>query len=333
MMIRLLALLMMLFLLCTSCTALPAEERAFAVALCVEKENETWRVHGRIPTYQTGGGYLTVSGDGESMTAALASMEAAAPMHLHLSQLRLLVLDEALAETDELSAALHTLAERPDMRLQCAVALTDESAKDVAEALKPSTGARLSKSIDVLLESRIEQGTILSATLADVIRMGERQSPVLIALKLEDKKVSLAGGYALTGKLYLGERIEEKDTPLLSLLLGQTKNLRLTLEGETAEVREISVKTRLENDGSFAGLDVSLRTTFSTLSKTGLEQTIAETCVSLLSSLSAKGCDVLGLGRKVIVHAEDMASWHDLDWPSHLRSIGWSVAVKVQGPV
>lgn len=330
---RLLSLLMMLALLCASCTALPAEERAFAVALCVEKENETWKVHGRIPTYQTGGGYLTVSGDGESLTDALAAMEAAAPMHLHLSQLRLLVLDEALAESNDLSTALRSLAERENMRLQCAVALTSESAKDVAEALKPTTGARLSKSIDVLLESRIEQGTILSASLADVIRMGERQSPVLMALKLEDKKVSLSGGYALTGALRMAERIEEKDIALLSLLLGQTKNLRVTLDNGSADVREISVKTGLSPDGRNAGVDISLRMTSSALTDAGLEQAVADTCVELLSRLSAKGCDVLGLGRKIIVHAEDMARWHDLDWPSMLRSVGWKVSVRVQGPV
>lgn len=332
-MIRLLSLLLVTALLCSSCTALPAEERAFAVALCVGQEGETWRVHGRIPTYQNGGGYLTVSGDGEDLSAALSAMEAAAPMRVTLSQLRLLVLDEKLAQSNALSAALHTLAQRPDMHLQCAVALTADPVKDVAEAMKPSTGARLSKAIDVLLESRIEQGTILPAKLAEVIRMGERQSPVLMALTLEDKKVSLSGGYALDGDLTLVQKLTEEETALLSLLLQRTKTVRLSLPEGAAQVREISVKTALAPDESSAGVEIKLRITSSALTDAGLEKAIAEECVALLSSLSRKGCDVLGLGRKAVVHAWDMAQWHASNWPARLRDMHWTVAVQAEEPV
>lgn len=332
-MIRMLALLMALALACTSCTALPAEERAFAVALCVGREGDTWRVHGRIPTYQTGGGYLTVSGEGASISDALSAMEATSPMQVTLSQLRLLVVEETLSRSADLTEVLHTLAERPDMHLQCALALTDQPAKDVAEALKPATGARLSKAIDVLLESRIEQGTILPARLSEVLRMGERQCPVLIDLTVKDKKISLSGGYALDGNMTLAKRLSEADTALLALLLQSTGTVRLSLEDGAAQVREVSVKTELVPDAASARVEVCLRITSAELTGEGLSHALAEECAALLTKLSRVGCDVLGLARQAIVHAEDMAQWHDVRWPERLRNLHWEVSVAAEEPV
>lgn len=316
-----------LLMLCTSCTALPAEERAFAVALCVEKA-EDWRVRGRIPTYQTGGGYLTVTGEGDTLAAALADMDAAAPMHVNLSQLRLLVVDAALADSGELPAVLHALAERPDMRLQCAVAASDAPLKAVAEALKPAAGARLSKALDLLLDARAEQGAILHTTLADVLRMGERQSPVLIALMLEEKAIRLTGSVLMDG----GSSLSSEETALLSLLLGSTKALRLTLPGVSADVRDANARIRLSEDFRTASVTLTLRTTASSVTADGLESILAQELLILLTRLSAEGCDVLGLGRKAILRMHDMAEWQDLDWPKIYRSLRWEVNIRVNGP-
>lgn len=319
--------LVALLLLCTSCTALPAEERAFAVALCVEKA-EDWRVHGRIPTYQTGGGYLTVTGEGDTLSAALADMDAAAPMHVNLSQLRLLVVDAALADSSELPAVFQALAERPDMRLQCAVAVAEVPLKSVAEALKPAAGARLSKALDLLLGARAEQGTILHASLADVLRMGERQSPVLIALALDGKEIRLSGGCLLDG----ASPLSPEETVLLSLLLGSTKTLRLNLPGVSADVRDASAKIRLSEDLRTASVTLTLRTTASSVTADGLESTLAQELLTLLTRLSAEGCDALGLGRRAILRMHDMADWHALDWPQIYQSLRWEVHIRVNGP-
>lgn len=312
--------------LCTACTALPAEERAFAVALCVEKA-DVWRVHGRIPTYQTGGGYMTVTGEGDTLVAALSAMDAAAPMRINLSQLRLLVADTKLAKTGELSALLSTLADRHDMRLQCAVALTDSPVKDVAEALKPAAGSRLSKALDLMLDARIEQGAILPARLSDVLRMGERQSPVLAALSLEGKDITLSSGYTMDGVTLAPE-----DTALLSLLLGHAKTLQLPLQGGSAQVRDVSVRIRLAEDLAAAHVEVSMTATDSSFTEDGLEQALADALLTLLTRLSADGCDALELGRQAILHTRDMAAWHALNWPERYRGLRWEVAVRVNAP-
>lgn len=321
-----LTLLLCALLLCTSCAALPAEERAFAVALCVEKA-EDWRVYGRIPTYQSGGGYLTVTGAGDTFSAALADMDASAPMHLSFAHLRLLAMDAALAETGEVPTILAALAERSDMRMQCALALTDAPLSAVSEALVPAAGARLSKALDLMLEARIEQGTILPATLADVLRMGERQSPVLIVLALEGEELTLSGGYTLTGL-----RLTARETALLSLVLGEAKSLRLTLAEDAAELRDASVQISLSEDFAVASVALTVRTTAASLTSDGLEQALASELAALLSRLSADGCDVLGLGRKAILRADNMAHWHAIAWPQRYRTLRWEVSVGVRGP-
>ncbi len=320
-------LILLMLLTCTSCSALPAEERAFAVALCVEREGTLWRVHGRIPTYKTGGGYTTVTGEGDSLSAALADMDASAPMHLHLSQLRLLVLEEGLGA--DMSAVLHELSDRVDVRPHCAVAVTDVPAKELMDALKPATGARLSKTIDVLLDTRIEQGAVLPATLADVIRMGERQSPVLIALTLTDGAIDLSGGYGMADSAL---PLTARETTLLSLLRGDAKTLRLSLSGGTAEVRDARAKIRLSQGMQSASIELTMTVTASAFTADGLEEVLAGELLTLLERLSAAGCDVLGLGRKAILRTANMAEWHGLEWTARLRQISWTVSVGVSGP-
>lgn len=323
---KLLALLMLMLMLCTSCSALPAEERAFAVALSVEKQDGRWQVHARIPTYQSGGGYQTVTGAGGSLDEALAAMDTAAPMHLHLSQLRLLVLHAGL--NDEMYAALHLLSERMDVRPDCAVAVTDVPGKTLMEALKPTMGTRLSKSIDVLLDTRAEQGSILPATLADVIRMGERQTPVAVGLFVSDGKVELSGGYVLENGILL---LTDMETAFLSLLRGDAKKLQLSLPGGTAEVRDVKSHVHLE-DMSNASVDLTLTAVASAFTPEGLEEVLARELLALLERLSKAGCDVLGLSRGAVMRTDNMADWHALNWPERLRQIRWTVSVGVSGP-
>lgn len=328
---RLLLLLLPLLCLCASCTALPAEEQAFVVALCVEREGASWQVHGRIPTYQTGGGYLTVSGTGESLPGALAAMESAAPMRLQLSQLRLLALSQELGEEREAFAVLTALADRMELRPQCQVAMTEIPGKALMEALKPAAGARLSKSLDVLMESRIEQGLLLPATLAEILRMGERQTPVLMHLTLEEGAVSLAGGVPLTLAGAAGPALTREETALLSMLRGDANNLHLMLPEGSAQVRDVSVSIRLLEDLTHAEVTLRLRSLASPLTPEGLESVLANRCLRLLSRLSEAGCDVLGLGRKAVLHAHDLVDWHAMNWPEIYRNIRWTVSVRISG--
>lgn len=324
---RWLALLMILPLL-TACTALPSEERAFAVALMVDREGANWQVHARIPTYKTGGGYVTVRGKGASPEAALADMDAAAPMHIHLSQLRLLVFDAALGK--EISAVLAALEDRPDMRPRCAVVVTEAAADAVMEALQPATGARLSKGLDVLMDARIAQGTVLPSALADVIRMGERQSPVLLGLSVSDGAIDLSGGWALGASGFMPLSAEE--TVLLALLRQDVKDVTLRLSGGTAHVRDASAKVELSADFQSASVTLTMTAVDASLAPATLETALCDELLTLFARLYGAGCDALGLGRQAICGINDMQQWHELAWPHRLQKLQWTVSVGVSGP-
>lgn len=319
-------LILLTLLLCTACSALPAEERAFAVVLCIEKPGSLWQAHARIPTYQNGGGYQTVTGKGNSLDTALAALEVAAPMHLHLSQLRLVVLQMAVGR--DAATALHTLSARMDIRPNCAVAVTEASAASLMEALEPASGMRLSKGLDVLLDTRVEQGSILPATLADIIRMGDRQTPVAAGLRITDGQIELSGGYALAEQIV---PITDRETALLSLLRGDTKNQRLFLPDGTAEIRDAKSQIRLAGT-SDASVILTLTAVESAFTPDDLEAQLAGELLTLLERLTKAGCDVLGLGRRAMMQMNDMAQWHVLNWPDRLRQLRWTVAVGVNGP-
>lgn len=324
--------ILLLTLLCTACTALPQEERAFAVALCVERPSE-WRVHARIPTYQNGGGYRTLSGTGDTLDAALTDLSAAAPMHLTLSQLRLLVLSADLADSADFADALAVLSARADLRMQCTAVLTEDTGRRISDALKPTAGTRLSKSIDVLLETHAEQGDFLPVTLAELLCMGERQSPVLMCAALSGDALTFSGGYALTAAMRRGLRLDEADIRLMALLRGHTREMPLTVSGLHTRVRDIRVRRSVDVSSDAARVTLSLRLTTPSADDTLLAQSLSDACAALLTRLSAAGCDVLGLGRKAILHAEDMSDWHALDWLHHLRRLNWSVTVNARPPV
>lgn len=324
---RWLAVLLLLPLL-TSCAALPSEERAFAVALMVSRKDDAWQVHARIPTYKTGGGYVTVQGEGTSPDAALSDMDAAAPMHIHLSQLRLLVLDAALGE--EFASVLAALADRPDMRAGCAVAVTESSADAVMAALQPATGARLSKGLDVLLDARIAQGAALPSALADVIRLGDRQSPVLLGLSVTDGAIDLSGGWAMGASGFAPLSAEE--TVLLSLLRRDVKDVSLRLPGGAVHVRDVSATVKLGDDLRSVSVTLTMTAVDASVPLEQVEAALAQEVLTLLTRLYGAGCDALGLGRQAIRGVHDMAQWRALDWPALLPQLQWTVSVGVSGP-
>lgn len=327
---RLMTLLMCLLL--TGCAALPAEERSFAVALGVAGGPGAWRVYARIPTYRTGGGYTTVSGEGDTLPHALAALDAAAPMQLHLGQLRLMIFSADTARSAEFPAALATLSERHDLRADASLAITEDGLGALMDALKPATGARLSKSLDVLMETRLEQGTVPRAALADVMRMGDRRQPVLMNIALDGAEIALSGGWPIGSDGSAAWMLTPEEVQLLSLMQGRLRRGVLSLAEGTVRLTDVSADVELSVPTlETASVRLILGISASPLTEEALSQATATACLGLLGRLSAVGCDALGLGRQAIACARSMEDWHELDWPQRYREIVWTVSVGVEG--
>lgn len=318
-------------LICTSCTALPAEERAFAVALAVDGGPGAWRVWARIPTYQSGGGYATVTGEGETLDGALAALDAAAPQQFHPGQLRLIVFTRELAQSQALPMAIAALAGRHDLRMDAALAVTADDPAALMEAMNPASGSRLSKSLDTQLEARIAQGAVIPAPLSVICRMGVRQSPVLMGVELRDGAVELSGSWPVGADGRAGEPLSAEDTQLLALLLGTMTRGALTLpDGGTLRLTDADADAELSLPTmDAAAVRLTLRIGGAQPAE-GLSHPVATAVLTLLKRLSAAGCDALGLGRQAIVHAENMAHWDEMAWPEKYRSLTWTASVAIE---
>lgn len=338
-----------MLLLCASCTALPAEERSFAVALGVSESTGTWEVSARVPTYQSGGGYLTLTARGGSLSEALAVLDATAPMQMHLGQLRLVVFSQGLAESSSFRAALTELAMRREFRVQAQVGVTADQVSDLIDKLEPATGSRLSKSLDVLLETRAEQGVIPQASLSDVLRRGERQSWVAVNVALEDTagvarpgmdaaagmqaasgtgKVQFGGGWLIGQDGSAHGQLTASEMQILTLMAGKLQKGMLSLDEGTVAL--IGASARMKLHGNAVACDLSLRCGASAMTEAGVQQAVTRACQAVLRKLAAAGCDALGVGRQAIMYFPDMAAWHALDWPILYPQLDWRVTVLPQ---
>ena len=316
-------------LLCTACSALPAEERSFAVVIGVSGGEGAWTIHARVPTYQTGGGYLTVTGRGNSLPHALAALDAAAPMQLHPGQARLIIISADTARSPDLPRVTAWLSQWQTLRSGAYLAVTADDLSAVMEALAPATGTRLSKSLDVLLETRLREGVIPASALADVLRMGERQSPVLVNAALADGSLILSGGWPVGAEgRVLQDPLTAPQMQLLSLMQGRLRQGTLSLAAGAVRLTDASSTISLTLPAmQSASVRLVLHTASSPLTGEGLSRTVASACLELLGRLSAQGCDALGLAREAVRHTPDMNAWHALNWPERLRAMEWAVSV------
>lgn len=320
---------LLLCLLCAACSALPAEERSFVVALGVSGGEGSWTLHARVPTYQSGGGYLTVTGRGDSLPHALAALDAAAPMQLHPGQARLVVVSAETARSADFPKVLTWLAAWRELRPAAYLAVTKDDMAGLMDVLTPSAGTRLSKSLDVLIATRLQQGVIPDSALAEVLCMGERQSPVLLNAAIGEESVALSGGWPVGADgLVAASPLAPDQLQLLSLMQGRLKQGTLSLPEGAVRLTGASADLSLSLPTlQSASVRLVLQTASAPLTAQELSRVVAASCLSLLNRLSAMGCDVLGLGHEAICHVNDMDVWHALNWPERLRAVEWAVSV------
>lgn len=327
-----LALLLAAMLLCTSCAKLPGEERCFALVLCMETDNGLITVSARVPSYQKEGDYLTLTAQGASLQEALAQLDALAPMRLHYGQLRLITVGRELAASEHFMPALALLFSRADFRADAALCVTEDGPQAVCDAMVPQTGTRLSKALDVLLETRRALGLIPATTLGEVQRMGERQCPTAAALSIgkgEQEPIQLEGAYLISADGQVKGHLSSAQTQVLSLLSGQfTKGMLMLPEGAVT-LTDASASSSIK-DG-WVQVRLSVRFGTSALTAEGVREGLTRAIFELSEQLAEAGCDTLGLARYVIRGCEDERAWAALDWPGQYPRLPWRVGVTAAG--
>lgn len=346
---RRLLVLLLAAAMCAGCSALPGEERSFAVALGIGENGGVWEVGARVPTYQTGGGYVTLSARGSSLGEALALLNASAPMELHYGQLRLVLVGKSLAASQAFPGVLRALAARGEVRQAAALCITEDAPLDVLDALEPATGSRLSKSLEAMLSARQQAGVLSVATLSQVQRMGERQQSVLMGAALASSeantvpgmdtsageqaakgagKVQFSGGWLMGQDGVLHGSLTAMDMQLLALLTGQLRQGTLALPEGTVTLLDAGSRITLE--GQEVHGRVWVRCSASSWTEKGLQEALIQSLHRLTGKLAAANCDALGLGRQAMLTCRDMPQWHALNWPEAYPALTWRFTVEVQ---
>ena len=311
---------------CTGCSALPPEERAFCVALLIDGGAQECIVRVRIPTYQQNGGYQTLSATGATLTDALRTLESAAPMRLHWGQLRLIVLSRAWAAEIPIVRTLSDLSGVENLRLHASVAVTEEDTTALAEKLVPENGTRLSKSIDVMVQARHEQGVIPTCAASVLLRFGSRQSPVLCGAESTAEGLLLSGAWLTDADGLVRDFLTPEETQILLLMQGELTRTQLLLPEHAIHLTEASTSIRLMEDTAVCR--VNLRYDRADLTPQAVSAETAQACLNVLNRLQAAGCDALGLGRKAIWSAWSMSDWRNSDFPARLQNLRWTVEVR-----
>ena len=330
--------LLLICLFCTGCSALPPEERAFCVALLIDGSAQECTVRVRIPTYQQNGGYQTLSATGATLTDALRTLESAAPMRLHWGQLRLIVLSRAWAAEIPIVRTLSDLSGVENLRLHASVAVTEEDMAvspsmdecrelaALAEKLVPENGTRLSKSIDVMVQARHEQGVIPTCAASALLRFGSRQSPVLCGAESTTEGFLLSGAWLTDADGLVRDFLPPEETQILLLMQGKLTRTQLLLPEHAIHLTETSTSIRLTENTAVCR--VNLRYDRADLTPQAVSAETAQACLDVLNRLQAAGCDALGLGRKAIWSAWSMSDWRDSDFPAQLQNLRWTVEVR-----
>lgn len=336
-------------MLLSGCSALPAEDRAFAVALGISENAGLWEVGVRVPVYQTGGGYMTLSAKGSSLGEAMALLNASAPMELHYGQLRLMVFSESTARRTSFPELLRALAARGEVRPQAALAVTRDNVLDVMDALEPATGSRLSKSLETLLEAREKTGVAAIVTLDEWQRMGERQQAVLLNVAMEPGqsgalqgmnatagelpvqgagKAQFSGGWMMNAEGKVQGTLSAAEMQLLALLKDELHQGTLTLPEGTLTLLDTNSKLTLEQDS----IRCKLRVQYSAASMTeeGVQAALISALQALAGKLSAAGCDALGIARKAVLGCSTAEDWRQMTWPEQYAALAWHFVIQVE---
>ncbi|MBE5803298.1 MAG: hypothetical protein E7316_02170 [Clostridiales bacterium] len=336
-------------LLLGGCSVLPGEDRAFAVAMGVSETGGVWEVSVRLPTYQTGGGYMTLTARGNSLGEAMALLNASAPMELHYGQLRLLLFAETLAESDRFQEILRALAARGEVRPQAVIAVTPDNVPDVMDALEPATGSRLSKSLESLMKAREKAGVAELVTLEEWQRMGQRQQVVLMNAAMESAaantvpgmdatageqaakgagKVQFSGGWMASHTGAVKGELTAMEMQLLSLLKGKTRQGVLSLPEGTLTLLDAKCSITLE--GQEVQCSLRVRYSASDMTEEGAQAALISSLQSLTGKLGKAGCDALGVGRKAMLGRMTMEDWKRLNWPETYPALTWRFTVKAE---
>ena len=308
-------------------------------------------------------GYIVLSATAPSCLRAFDLLSATTPRSVNLSQLREVVLNRTLAETD---AALSILKEIHAMfraNGEAVVVVTPGNAGDFIRRQHAILGLRLSKYLEFLFEhfqsldiipprpnlsavlAAMQSGTIDAAAV--YAAGNDFEAPLLLPEGSDTDRLpghlprtAPAQNEYMGAALFDGARMTTvltgDEAGLLCLMTGRAQTRTTVLDGAQYQaVTRARVKRRIADDGALEVL-IRMRLTLTageqTKTESELAAQIAAGCENLLRKMQAASSDAAGFGRLFIRRCVDVPAWETSGWDAFYDAapIRVSVDVKVQ---
>lgn len=328
---------MLLLLSLTGCSLLRGAERSFAVVLCIDHVDGEWHTCVRIPTYQSSGEYASLEATGSTFAAAMTALDHIAPMQLHFGQTRAIIFGEELARSSEMAHVLNSLFQLRDLQRDAILMVTPDDIVTLNQALNPASGTRLSKSLDELIATRLQQGVIPMITLNDVLRFSDRQALFAAKACLPDASTSnndmlqLSGCYAFNANHRSVLLLDSAECQQLLLMLGQWKRGVYATDDLILRVAEASSKVKLLPP--VISVNVAMQMADPLASPEKEARQIQSLLNKLCAKLASAHVDALGIGRQAARFFASQEDWTNADWPSIYEQLSWQINVDINVPM
>ena len=306
-------------------------------------------------------GYIVMSATAPSCLRALSMLSATTPRTVNLSQLREIVLNRTLAETDATLSILKEIHAMYRANGEAIVVVTPDDAVDFIRRQRAILGLRLSKYLEVLFDHFSRQDTIppdaqLSSVIAAmesdtidaavVYAAGNAFDSALVLPGTSDldrlpghlPRTSPAENEYLGSALFSGPRmtgtLTGEETGVLCLLMGKAQRHMTFIENAQYKVNlPTRVQRRIDEGGTLSvHIAMNLRHAAGSMSadETPLAAQLERRAMSVLLKLRAASCDAVGFGRIAIRKSPTIAHWEQRRWPDEYETLPVRVSANIR---
>lgn len=308
-------------------------------------------------------GYIVLSATAPSCLRAFDLLSATTPRSVNLSQLREVVLNRTLAETDAALSILREIHAMFRANGEAVVVVTPGNAGDFIRRQHAILGLRLSKYLEFLFEhfqsldiipprpnlsavlAAMQSGTIDAAAV--YAAGNDFEAPLLLPEGSDTDRLpghlprtAPAQNEYMGAALFDGPRMTTvltgDETGLLCLMTGRAQTRTTVLDGAQYQaVTRARVKRKIADDGALEVL-IHMRLTLTAgeqvKTESELAAQIAAGCENLLRKMQAASSDAAGFGRLFIRHCVDIPAWEASRWDTFYDAapIRVSADVKIQ---
>ncbi len=167
-----LAWLALALLVLTGCSTSSGEKQIFPVCMSMDRlEDGRLQLAVQVHSMSEGGSYTLFTAAGDSFDQTMEILGASMPYPLHFGQLRLCLIGDELAATEELAQLLRSLGQLYTIHTDATVMVCLGNGAETLAAQQPDLGVRLSTYLDQLLARLRQEKLTPPETLQDVLRM------------------------------------------------------------------------------------------------------------------------------------------------------------------